>query len=67
MKQQLQALLRLVAIIRKVLVSRTSTIDNAKAAELELAHLLEPGHRDIAAIKGSIGNGAAEDRWATDH
>lgn len=39
MKQQLQALLRLVAIIRKVLVSRTSTIDNAKAAELELAHL----------------------------
>lgn len=37
------------------------TIDNAKAAALELAHLLELGHRDIAVIKGPKENGG-EDR-----
>jgi DNA-binding LacI/PurR family transcriptional regulator len=42
------------------------TIDNAKAAELELAHLLELGHREIAVIKGPKENDG-EDRWQQIH
>jgi LacI family transcriptional regulator len=38
-------------------------IDNAKAAELQLAHLVELGHRKIAVIRGPQGNGDTEDRW----
>jgi LacI family transcriptional regulator len=38
-------------------------IDNARAANLALKHLLSLGHERIAFLRGPRGNGDSEDRW----
>jgi LacI family transcriptional regulator len=38
-------------------------IDNARAANLALGHLMNLGHKRIAFFRGPRGNGDSEDRW----